>query len=71
MNRPHAIVNLNTHSVGLTPGEAWARRGRTLYTHRRLPEDNESTGCGAREGAATLNPEEVTCPDLRCKRSER
>lgn len=52
-------------SKGMSPKEANKNHHRHSYVHERLPEDNESTKCGSREGAASLNKDEVNCPACR------
>jgi hypothetical protein len=57
-----------TPGPGKTLKEATATKRRHLYTHKRNLEDNESTRCGSREGAASLIDNDVTCP--RCRGRE-
>lgn len=58
---------MNRHA-GMTPGQANATKRKHADVHQRDREDNESTACGSREGAASLNPNDVTCP--RCRGRE-
>lgn len=50
-----------------SPSETLRNHHRTQYVHRRDPDDNESALCGNNEGAASLDPREVTCPHPLCR----
>lgn len=49
-------------SRGMTTGEANRNAHKHALCHKRLIEDNESTKCGERDGMASLDDADVTCP---------
>lgn len=55
---------------GMSTGWANRNKGRDAFTHERLADDNESTRCGSREGAASLDLNEVNCPRCRELRAQ-